>query len=141
MKDSVTVPLIFSVAFEAGTHHFLHVRAVSKSTPQLIVQTRGLSQDLIFLARLRGRPPNVQPFQRRTVKSASLEPGTSEASLQKYSARPTFPITPQLLFTSRLETWHLHISPPISSSRRFRPFVFGPLLLLPLRHCCLRYLP
>ena len=76
-----------------------------------------------------------------TINSASLELGTSEASQLKYSARPAFPITAQLLFPSRLEPGTSKYRFPPSSSRRLRPFVFVPLPLLPVRHCCLRYLP
>ena len=101
------------------------------------MRTHSPTRDLIFSARARGRPPNVQPFQRGTVNSASLELGTSEASLQKCSARPAFSITAQLLFPSRLDTGTSKYRPPPSSSRRLRPFVFAPLPLHPLRHCCL----
>ena len=61
--------------------------------------------------------------------------------LQTHLACPTFPITVQLLFTSRLEPGTSRYHPPASSLRCFCPFVFGLLPLIPLCHCCLLYLP
>ena len=62
-------------------------------------------------------PPNVQPFQRETVDSASFELGISEASFHKFSARPASPITTQ---PSRLEPGTSKYHAPTSSSRRLR---------------------
>ena len=116
------------------------MRVVCKSTPRSSLRTRGPSRDLIFSARARGRPPNVQPFLLVTVNSASLELGTLDVLLLKYYARWAFPSTKQLLFPSRLKPGtSKHCLPP-SSLRRVLPFVFAPLPLLPLRHCCLMYL-
>ena len=86
-----------------------------------------------------GRPPNALPFQLVIVNSAIL--GTTEALSLKHSARQASWYTKQLLFPSRLEPKLSKYRLPPSSLRHLLPFVFAPLPLLCLRHCCLRYLP
>ena len=106
--------------FKPGTILFLHVPAVSKSKPGLNMITRSPSGDLIFSARARVRPPNVQPFQLVTVNSASLKLGTSEALLLKYLVCRAFPSTKQQLFPLRLE--------PGTSKHRLSPLPSHRLL-------------
>ena len=107
-------------SFNPGTIHFQLVRGVSKSKPGLNMITRGPSGDLIFSARARIRPPNVQPFQLVTVNSASLKLGTSEALLLKYLVCRAFPSTKQQLFPLRLE--------PGTSKHRLSPLPSHRLL-------------
>ena len=117
---------------DAGTLIFLHVRAVSKSMLGLNLRTRCPSQDLVFLLRARGRPPNVQPFQRVKLR----EPQTQDLGgfASEIFDAPGFPNVETTIVSPNIALL------PVSSCRLL-PIVIAPLPLLPLRHCCPRYLP
>ena len=113
------MPLIFSVAFEARTLLFLHVRAVSKSTPG-----SSLPGPYIFgtFARTSAKCSTVSAWDRKLRESQTRDLG---GFATKIFCPPGFPNYSTTTVALASQTRHLQISRP--------PFVFASSSPLRLR--------
>ena len=127
-----------SGAFKPGTRLLWYVRAVANSTPVWNLRTRGPSRGLSVSAHAPGRPLNVHPFQ-----PARNLCETQTRDLRVFASRifsaPCFPNHETTIVPLAAPTRRLQISPSTFVFASSSPLRLCLFLLLPLRHCCLRY--